>query len=289
KQHLDQVQVTVWTHGADIQSYERRAFIYDTPEQHAKAQTLSDARLSLWREMLSPMHPNLKIVFVSRYLAETSMEDLGIQIPPQQYAIIHNPIDTDFFEYKPKSVEQRKKILSIRPYASRVYANDLMVKAILKLQQYEFFKELEFRIIGDGPLFDEILAPIAGLENVIIERRFVNRHEIKVLHQQYGLFMCPTRMDTQGVSRDEAMSSGLVPLTNYVAAVPEFIDKANAIYDSNEEVINIVSGIAKIVYSDDIFHSMSSNAANKVRDISSHVKIINDELDVICNRKTHKI
>jgi len=136
KPHLDQVQVTVWTHGADIQSYERRAFLYDTPEQHAKAQSLSDARLSLWREMLSPMHPNLKIVFVSRYLAETSMEDLGIQIPPQQYAIIHNPIDTDFFEYKPKPAEQRKKILSIRPYASRVYANDLIVKAILELQQY---------------------------------------------------------------------------------------------------------------------------------------------------------
>ncbi|WP_408777165.1 glycosyltransferase family protein [Aeromonas caviae] len=278
KHHLDRVQVTVWTHGADIQSYERRAFLYDTPEQHARAQTLSDARLSLWREMLSPMHPNLKIVFVSRYLAETSMEDLGIQLPPHQYAIIHNPIDTDFFEYKPKSAEQRKKILSIRPYASRVYANDLMVKAILELQQYEFFKELEFRIIGDGPLFDEVLAPIVGLDNVIIERRFVNRHEIKALHQQYGLFMCPTRMDTQGVSRDEAMSSGLIPLTNNVAAVPEFVDDDCAIYGTSDEYMHIVEGIAFIYQSVDAFEMMSKNAARKVRSLSEIGEVTRHEL-----------
>ncbi|MGL6574489.1 glycosyltransferase family 4 protein [Aeromonas hydrophila] len=283
KQHLDQVLVTVWTHGADIQSYERRAFLYDTPEQHAKARSLSDARLSLWREMLSPMHPNLKIVFVSRYLAETSMEDLGIQIPPQQYAIIHNPIDTDFFEYKPKSAEQRKKILSIRPYASRVYANDLMVKAILDLQQYEFFKELEFRIIGDGPLFDEILAPIAGLENVIIERRFVNHHEIKALHQQYGLFMCPTRMDTQGVSRDEAMSSGLIPLTNSVAAVPEFVDSSSAILGQEESFKEIVSGIVKLFNSESSFLEMSSHSAHKVRTLSSKNNTIKKEIETFTN------
>ncbi len=281
KHHLDRVQVTVWTHGADIQSYGRRAFLYDTPEQHAKAQALSDARLSLWREMLSPMHPNLKIVFVSRYLAETSMADLGIQIPPQQYAIIHNPIDTDFFEYKPKPAEQRKKILSIRPYASRVYANDLMVNAILELQQYEFFKELEFRIIGDGPLFDEVLAPIAGLDNVIIERRFVNRHEIKTLHQQYGLFMCPTRMDTQGVSRDEAMSSGLIPLTNYVAAIPEFVDVNCAVLASENDATELVNGIISLYNNPDKFTTMSFNANNMVRNTSSHTTTISKELNII--------
>ncbi|MBV7436135.1 glycosyltransferase [Aeromonas sp. sif2416] len=282
KHHLDRVKITVWTHGADIQSYERRAFLYDTPEQHAKAQALSDARLSLWREMLSPMHMNLKVVFVSRYLAETSMEDLGIRIPPQQYAIIHNPIDTDFFEYKPKPAEQRKKILSIRPYASRVYANDLMVKAILELQQYEFFKELEFRIIGDGPLFDEILAPIVGLDNVIIERRFVNRHEIKALHQQYGLFMCPTRMDTQGVSRDEAMSSGLVPITSYVAAVPEFINKECAIFDGAESIKNMVSGVISLYNDPSLFLNMSNTATKCVRGKSELKMTVRKELD-ICN------
>ncbi|MDC7713711.1 DUF3880 domain-containing protein [Vogesella sp. LYT5W] len=284
KHYLDRVQVTVWTHGADIQSYKRRAFLYDTPEQHAKAQALSDARLSLWREMLSPMHENLKVVFVSRYLAETSMEDLGIQIPADQYAIIHNPIDTDFFEYKPKRADQRKKILSIRPYASRIYANDLMVKAIVELQQYEFFKELEFRIIGDGPLFDETLAPIAGLENVIIERRFLNRHEIKALHQQYGLFMCPTRMDTQGVSRDEAMSSGLVPLTNAVAAVPEFTSTNNACLSESEDYISISEHIREMYFYKNKFLDLSQSAAASRRALVSTQDIIRRELEHISGK-----
>lgn len=281
KHYLDSVKVTIWAHGADIQAYERRAFLYDTIEQINQAKINSNTRLSLWREILNPIHENLNMVFVSRYLAETSMEDLGIRIPNHQYKVIHNPIDTDFFEYKPKAPEQRKKILSIRPYASRIYANDLMVKVILELKNHDFFEELEFRIIGDGPLFDEILAPITGLNNVIIERKFVNRHEIKALHQQYGLFMCPTRMDTQGVSRDEAMSSGLVPLTNYVAAIPEFIDNNCAIYDDNDSYMHIVSGIEKLYYSENLFKVMSQNAAEKVRALSPISETIAKEIDLL--------
>lgn len=278
KKYLDKTKVTIWTHGADIQSYERRAFLYDTPEQHTYAKALSDVRQSLWREMLSPMHENLKIVFVSEYLAETSMADLGIEIPVDKYSIIHNPIDTAFFEFKQKPIEQRKKILSIRPYASRIYANDLMVKTILALQKYDFFNELEFRIIGDGPLFDEILAPISQLENVIIERRFINRYEIKSLHQQYGIFMCPTRMDTQGVSRDEAMSSGLVPLTNYVAAIPEFVDDSCAVIAEPEDVEKFVEGIINLYHEPNKFSLMSEAARSMVKHKSCSKDIIQKEL-----------
>lgn len=281
KNYLNKVRVTVWTHGADIQSYERRAFLYDTAEQHNHAKMLSDARQSLWKEMLNPIHENLKIVFVSRYLAETSMKDLGIDIPSKQFEIIHNPIDTNFFEFKSKPIEQRKKILSIRPYASRIYANDLMVKAILELQKFEFFNELEFRIIGDGPLFDEILSPISMLENVIIERRFVNRHEIKRLHQQYGIFMCPSRMDTQGVSRDEAMASGLIPLTNSVAAIPEFVDSSSAIIAKEESIESFVEGVCKLYHDENLFNVMSANASQMVRNKSAFTKTIFKEITLI--------
>lgn len=36
--------------------------------------------------------------------------------------------------------------------------------------------------------------------------------------------LIPTRADTQGVSEDEGMSCGVVPITNNIAAVPEFVD-----------------------------------------------------------------
>lgn len=153
-----------------------------------------------------------------------------------------------------------------------------MVKTIMALQKYDFFNELEFRIIGDGPLFDEILAPISQLENVIIERRFINRYEIKSLHQQYGIFMCPTRMDTQGVSRDEAMSSGLVPLTNYVAAIPEFVDDSCAVIAEPEDVEKFVEGIINLYHEPNKFSLMSEAARSMVKHKSCSKDIIQKEL-----------
>src|SRR5690606_36798808 len=98
---------------------------------------------------------NIHMIFVSRYFAEEVMEDLGFRLPSGSYSVLHNPIDTDLFGYQEKDVSQRKRILSIRTFATRKYANDLSIGAILALKDKPFFHELEFRIIGDGDLFEE--------------------------------------------------------------------------------------------------------------------------------------
>jgi glycosyltransferase involved in cell wall biosynthesis len=224
QQHIDRVKVVVWVHGAEIQPWHRRSFDHKADEQRAGAKRRSDERMAFWRELLQPVPLNLTLVFVSRYFAEEVMEDLGFRIPEAHYTVIHNPIDTQLFSYQEKSVDQRKKVLSIRPYASAKYANDLSVKAIQRLSQQAWFYDMEFRMIGDGPLFEETLAPLREFRNVYIEQRFLNQLEIAALHKEYGIFLSPTRMDAQGVSRDEAMASGLVPVTNAVTAIPEFVD-----------------------------------------------------------------
>ena len=119
------------------------------------------------------------------------------------------------------------------------------------------------------------------LENVIIERRFVNRHEIKRLHQQYGIFMCPSRMDTQGVSRDEAMASGLIPLTNSVAAIPEFVDSSSAIIAKEESIESFVEGVCKLYHDENLFNVMSANASQMVRNKSAFTKTIFKEITLI--------
>jgi glycosyltransferase involved in cell wall biosynthesis len=279
KNYINKVKVYVWVHGADIQAWHRRAFNYDTEEQRANAKKQSDIRLSFWRSLLTDKHPNLKLVFVSKYSAESSMEDLGIQLNKSAYEIIHNPIDMDLFNYVPKPVEQRKKILSIRPYASKVYANDLTVKVILELAKEPFFKELEFRLIGDGVLFDEIVEPLRGFDNVIIEKKFLQQKEIAELHKQYGIFLCPTRMDSQGVSRDEAMSSGLVPVTNNVAAIPEFVDMDSGVLANAENYMELAVGIVELFNNPDKFSELSSNASNIVRNKSVKELIVSTEIN----------
>ena len=69
------------------------------------------------------------------------MEDLEITFPEDTYEVIHNPIDTNLFNFDEKDIQQRFKILSIRPYASRKYANDLSVNAVLALSKKDFFKD----------------------------------------------------------------------------------------------------------------------------------------------------
>jgi len=278
--HIGQVKVFVWAHGFEIQPWHRRDN-FENEQQRDKAKIQSKARMAFWQSLLRRMPDNLTLIFVSRYLAEVTMEDLGFRLPESRYAIIPNAIDTELFAYHKKSAEQRRKVLSIRPYASRTYANDLSVKAILLLSQKPYFKDLEFRIIGDGRLFDEVLAPVRGFDNVHIERRFLTHREIAVIHREYGIFLCPSRMDTQGVSRDEAMSSGLVPVTNAVAAIPEFVDGTCGFLASPEDSAGLAEGIAKLYESPELFLAMSVAAAERVRLERGRASTIGSELALL--------
>lgn len=278
RHYTDRIKVIVWAHGADIQAFHRRAFLYHTDEQRITAMKNSEKRMSFWRGLLQSSLGNVHIVFVSKFLASTTAEDLGIDLSKISHSIIHNPIDTDRFEYVKKSASMRKKILSIRPFSSVVYANDLTVKAILRLSREPFFEELEIRIIGDGAMFDEVLEPLRKFQNVVIERRFVNHSDIALLHKQYGVFLCPSRMDTHGVSRDEAMSSGLVPVTTAVAAIPEFVDDKCGILAPAENADAMAAGICELIRDPQLFLDMSAGAAQRVRSQSGSSVVVSTEL-----------
>ena len=88
-------------------------------------------------------------------------------------------------------------------------------------------------------------------------------------------------MDAQGVSRDEAMSSGLVPVTNAVAAIPEFVDDACGIHADGEDAAGIAQGIAVLYENPENFSAMSQAAALRVRQQSDSLKIIDLELSMI--------
>ncbi|WP_085665310.1 glycosyltransferase [Pseudomonas sp. B5(2017)] len=280
---LNSTRITVWVHGADIQPWWRREYNFTTDEQLRLGKLASEKRMTFWRELLQPMHPNLKLVFVSRYFAEEVMEDLGFRLPEGQFEIIHNPINTDLFDHREKLAEQRKKVLSIRPYTSKTYANDLTVKAIQSLAGKSWFNDMQFCLIGDGPLFEETLAPLRSYGNVKIQQGFLNHSEIADTHKDYGIFLCPSRMDTQGVSRDEAMSSGLVPVTTAVAAVPEFVDNTSGYVVEPESYEQLAKAIEDMYLNGNTFIEKSKAAAKRVRGQSSAEKMAEREIAVIQN------
>jgi glycosyltransferase involved in cell wall biosynthesis len=278
RHHVRTKKIFVWVHGFEIQPWYRRDFSNDTAQQRRAAQKESTARIAFWRGLLEEMPANLSLIFVSRMFAEQVMEDIGIRIPPEKYRVIHNPIDTTLFAYRPKPPEQRRKILSITSYSSRKYANDLSVRAVQSLANRPWFGELEFRFVGDGRLFDEVLAPLRQFGNVVIDRRFLTPDELRDMYREYGVFLCPSRWDSQGVSRDEAMASGLVPVTNAVGAIPEFVNAECGVLTPAEDFAGLAAGIESLYLDEPRFATMSLNASRRVRRQSDIDDIVAKEM-----------
>ena len=271
-------RVVVWVHGAEVQSWSRRAYNYSSPEQLAQAQRQSDARIAFWRGILCDPPEKLRLVFVSATLAEQAWQDIGLQLGADRWTVIHNPIDVLHFRHETKAAEQRWNVLSIRPHASRGYANDLVAAAIHDLASAPEFAQMTFTLVGDGELWEENFSTLRDFPNVRLCREFVGWQEIRDLHARNGIFLVPSRGDTQGVSRDEAMASGLVPVTNPAGAIPEFVDQDSAVLCAAEQPGELAAACLQLVRSPELFQRLSAGAAARVRAQSSSGQMVSKEL-----------
>ena len=284
KKYQGRVQILIWVHGAEIQVWQRREFEFEnfTEQEIVRQKKLSDQRRHFWRTLvLNELEPSTQFIFVSQYFLNESEEDLGVKFPKEQCHIVHNYIDTNFFNYVEKPAEQRFKLLSIRPFASRKYANDLTVKAIEELSKRPNFEKFEIAIYGDGKLFEEITAPLAKFKNVELHKKFLTHIEIAKLHKEYGIFIVPTRMDSQGVSRDEAMASGLVPVTTAVTAIPEFLDSESGILVQGEDYKAMAEEIYKLSQDAKLFSKLSEKSSKRVRMQSGYDLTLKAELSLL--------
>lgn len=272
--------IRAWLHGSEIPAIARFKARHDgSEEERAVAMRQLDRRCAFWHQFLAGPPANFGLVFVSESAASQAREDMGDLLT--EWTVIHNPIDTDLFQYRPKVANDRLNVLMIRPFDSHGYGNDLAVSAISKLSRNPGFERLQFTIIGDGPMFDETLRPVSHLSNVRIERRFLTQVEIADLHAGHGIFLVPTRIDTQGVSRDEAMASGLVPVTNAAGAVPEFVDSNCASLAPNNDSEALAHGLWEMVEDHRLFIRRSAAAADRVRRQSCSKLVIPRELALL--------
>lgn len=274
-------RIIVWCHGAEVLKYTSRLFNFERNEVPRAVIDQSNERAEFWEKLLRNLPSNLHFVFVSNWMKNIVDKEYLVQIPETSYSIVNNPIDTDIFQYCEKQEVQRYRILSIRPYATRKYANDLSVKCILELAKRKDFDKFEITMIGDGVLFDEVLAPLRKFKNVKIIRTFLRQSEIAAYHRFNGLFLVPTRQDAQGVSKDEAMSSGLVPITNDVTAMGEFVDSTCGILSPGEDYKDMAKQIGRIVDNPKLFLSMSKAAAARVRRQTASEIIIAKEIALL--------
>lgn len=271
RRHRSATPIIAWLHGYETLSWHRRWYdTVDSPEFMGKVKSLQNHviyhKVPFLRGLYQAEDLDIRFVTVSNWFLKHSVEpDAGVRVA--NVSVIPNIVDTKLFPYSPKSPDLRFKVLVIKPFTAQKYANDLVVKAILALQTSPHFAELQFTICGDGPIFDETLEPLRGFSNVRIIKGFLRQSEISRLHGEHGVFLSPTRWDSQGVSIGEAMSSGLVPVSTAVSAIPEFVEHGKSgLLAPPEDPEGLASCLETLLDSPETFSRMSERATIHAQD-----------------------
>lgn len=285
-EHAPSTPVIAWVHGYETEKWYRRWFnLVDDPaairEALSRRESHSQPQLDFMRWLFTTEDLDVTIVQVSDWFREhVSEPDVGARA--RRCVVIPNPIDTDLFAFRDKPAELRTRILSIRPYASQKYANDQTVRAIELLQRDECFPRLQFSLYGAGPLWESTTAPLRGLPNVTLTKGFLRQRDIAALHAEHGVFLAPTRFDSQGVSMCEAMSSGLVPVSTRISAIPEFVeDGVSGLLAEPESPEGLARHIGELFRDPQRFTTLAGRAAADIRRRCGAEATTDKELELI--------
>lgn len=223
---------------------------------------------------------NVTWIFVSEYLKNEAEKQLECQF--KNFYIINNIINEKFFPYNIKTAEARKKVLMIRRFDDiRYYSIDLSVRAILYLSHKTFFKELTFDIYGDGNKFEILTKPLNQFKNVHIHRHFIPNNKISQIHEKHGILLCPSRFDTQGVTLDEAASSGLVPVGSSLPAIKEFINTDYNILADPEDYKSLGDIIERLYLNPDEFLKLSKSVSQDIHQKCNFDNTVAKEIELI--------
>jgi glycosyltransferase involved in cell wall biosynthesis len=277
-----QVPLLTWIHGEEALSWKRRLFYLRTlgPLRFVKyiaSNTLQRRHMARLFRHANAQPGRFRFIFVSDWMRRIAEADVGVKLVAS--SIIPNFVNGEFFRYVEKGPEMRKRILLIRSFNSAKYANDIAVAAIAQLRhEYVGFDQLQFTIVGEGALWEALTARIK-FPNVTLVNRSLDHEEIRQLHREHGVFLCPTRQDAQGVSMCEAMASGLVPVASNNTAIPEFLSSQEG-YLCNG-VAAVASALAELADDPILFARKSAQAARRIRSSTGVDATINREIALI--------
>lgn len=292
--YLKDKKTFIWFHGSDCISWKRRKssiniknnLDYFNPIKFMKLLLLiiiySERKYLI--KKINKNHDLNTFVFVSKWLKEMSEKDYNIKY--KNYEIIHNYVDNTFFEYNKKDHDKRLKVLVINNFANDLYAGDLMNKILLEFSKNEIFNNFTFEIYGDGKKFEQSLKGLSSYTNIKINKGFLNQDQIKNAHLNNGVFLYPKRGDSQGVSRCEAMSSGLVTVVSDVEAISEF--GSNDVSYLCNLTNDFIAAFERIYLNKKEYMLKSKMSAKFIREKCNYENTIQKEIDMFLEEENRK-
>lgn len=279
REHVRGQRLVVWFHGYEVRDHRRLFGNYTS--QNAPEFALLFRPPQRWTASAAAIFkdPDITKVFVSQFQLHASEFDLGVRA--ENAVVIPNHIDVDLFDARIRKPEEVTSILLMRSFRARNYGNDIALRALQFLSNRSGFSDLRVTVRGFGPLFRAETANLLRLENVDIVEQYLSPVEMAVAHSDHGVFLCPSRFDTQGVMLGEAMASGMVCVTNRVAAIPEFTNDSCSLMVKPGDPRAFGEAIWALVENPESVPVLSRNAAERVRNQCGYDRTIARELQLI--------
>lgn len=266
----------IWVHGGDCQSINRRPYV------HNKVTYIKEFEN---RKQLSAMAdsaflPNVKFIFPSRWLKDVYEQDVLECKGKIDYEINSNIIDINTFKHVERDFK-KLKVLVVKSYASEVYATDIVQNVIMSLNKYKVFDDIEFTIIGKGKLWEQNTKKLTEFDNVKLINEFFPHDQLVKFYHQNNILLAPTRTDSQGVSRLEAMSTGMISLSTNIAAIKEFNSPGSLLIKNNltEEFVEAILNLVTLDETELL--EMSALNSNYVKEELNFEQILNKDFDIL--------
>lgn len=267
----------MYIHGTEILRYPNYLFDFSlSPKgilKYIYVNFWNSARMKQFFSITNKRNNSL-FLFPSYWMKKHTEKVLKVSL--NSFQIIPNGIDIKHFTYSNK-FENRHKLLMIRPLSDMKYGFDMGIEIMKHLPE-----EYTLTIYGKGKYeisCQRLINKYNLSKRVFIKNNFIERENLPELFSHYGLFIATTRFDSQGVIMCEAMSSGLLTISNPVTAIPEFIkDGVTGITDVSME--KIAKKIITITNDKELYKKITSLARLSMEKISIE-KTGNTELNAL--------
>jgi glycosyltransferase involved in cell wall biosynthesis len=274
----------MYVHGSEVQKYSSRPFDMDRSLIGILKRLKKDILLVYFMKKFvngTKLNKLSHFVFPSFWMKDEMENNLNVII--EKFDVIANGIETDMFKFS-NSYDKRYRILALRPLSSMKYAVDIAIDIMRFLPA-----EYSLDIFGKGKYektFKELINRYSLQDRINIHNTFINKFDMPDFFSKYGISMSTTRMDAQGVSMCEAMSSGLLTVSNNNTAIPEFIKdmKTGILGESPKE---LADKILEVTSDQNLFENITLNGRKSMEEINVEITC-KEELNIlkkIANKK----
>lgn len=183
-----------------------------------------DSRFNWWNDFQATINKANLVVAVSEKSAQALREVCGVTQP----VVVRNPLMPDPFIsgfQRGKSSQLQKEEIRITTVA-RLYVTkglNYLLEAIVEVRKIHPLTQ--FRVYGDGPLRDELLAYAKqlGLDGEQIFIGAFNQQELPDIMDKTDIFVMSSVLEGQPLALVEAMAYGCPIVSTAVGGIPELI------------------------------------------------------------------